>query len=345
MSGELEKSKEQSIAQVRKPESSPIETTKSVCSSCLHENDSFALFCEECGTALRQTANCPKCSATTKPRADICEVCGTWLLKGQCMFCYGHVDDGHAFCGECGNPPSGISCPKCGTLSIFGFCKTCSIPLSIQAKEMVLETANSPLFQEMASLVKEMNSSPIPDSKSVQINTDLVKKNYDDQALRLKQYRESQSKSDPQHKPKSVRKPLFSDGQKERVSRLSEEVAQEERRLKLDEERRRQEEEAKRKEEERLLRVEDERRRQEEEKQRKLQEKLISEMSKFGGKTFSSNQEARMFFMNIIAGLPEEVVRKMTDRGMGWRCNAYDCVHDSPGDCANPSQGGVWLFR
>lgn len=340
MSGEIEKFKEQFISQVSKPESALLVATKSVCPSCTHENDSSALFCEECGNALKQPANCPKCSATTRPRADICEVCGTWLLKGQCMFCYAHIDEDQAFCGECGNSASGIPCPRCGELSIFDFCKSCGIPLSIQAKEMVQETAKDPLFQEMASLIEQLDLSSITESKSAPIETDLVanKKDHYEQVLRLKEYRESQFKSATQHRPKSVPKALFSNDQKERISQLNEEVAQEEERRKIEEERRRQEEERKRREAE-------EHRRQEEERRRKLQEQFNDVMHKLSGKTFSSHQEARRFFMNIIAGLPEDIVRKMTDRGMGWRCNFATCVHDSPGDCADPSQGGVWLIR
>lgn len=342
MSGEFEKwkVKEQSRSQVGQSKSFPIEKVKSVCSSCSHENDSSALFCEECGTTLKQPANCPKCSATTRPRADICEVCGTWLLKGQCMFCYAHIDEDQAFCGECGNSTSGIPCPRCGELSIFDFCKSCGIPLSIQAKEMVQETAKDPLFQEMASLIEQLDLSPNTESESAPNETVLVanKKDHDDQVLRLKEYRESQSKPATQHKPKSVPKALFSNDQKERISQLHEEVAQEEERLKIEAERLRQEEERKRREAE-------ERRKQEEERQRKLQEQFNDVMRKLSGKTFSSHQEARRFFMSIIAGLPEDIVRKMTDRGMGWRCNFATCVHDSPGDCADPSQGGVWLIR
>lgn len=340
MSGEKENTKEQSISQVREPEAILLENANSVCPSCAQENDGSALFCEECGTALRQPANCPKCSATAQPHADICEVCGTWLLKGQCMFCYAHVDEDQAFCGECGNPTSGITCPQCGKASIFDFCKSCCIPLSAQAKEMVNEAARNPVFQEMTSLIKQLDSSPITEIGHAPIKSDLVtaKKDHDDQVLRLKEYRESVSKPAMQHKPKSVPKSLFSNDQREQINRLNEEVAQEEECRRIEDERRRKEEERKRREVE-------EHRMREVEKQRKLQEQINNEMSKHSGMTFSSNQEARRFFMNIIAGLPEEMVRKMTERGMGWRCNFATCVHDSPGDCADPSQGGVWLIR
>lgn len=337
-------SKEQSIAQTDKPKSIPVETTESACPSCSCVNDSSALFCEACGSALKQPAKCPKCGVTARPNADICEVCGVWLLKGQCRFCYAHVDQDQSFCGECGNPPEGIACPRCGKLSIFDFCKSCNIPLSIQAKEMAKEAAQDPTFKEIASLFEQLTS--VETSLPVTTNkTDPIKRNHatganilDDQALKLKAYRESQFRSTVEQKPKSTPKALFSGNQKESISQLADEVAQEEERRRIEEEKRRQEEERKRREEE-------ERRRQEAERQRRLQEQLADAMRSLSGKSFSSHQEARRFFMNLIAGLPEEVARKITDRGMGWRCNAYDCVHNSPGDCANPSAGGVWLLR
>ncbi len=343
MSSETRNIKEQSkllSQESSKPESIQLESTESACPSCSHKNDNFSSYCGECGVALQSPSKCTRCNATTQPRADICEVCGTWLLKGQCMFCYAHVDENQAFCGECGNSTSGIPCPQCGNLSIFDFCKSCGIPLSIQAKEMVKETARNPLFQEMASLIEQLDSSPSSVIGSTPIKTGLVtaKKETDDQVLRLKEYRESLTKPATQHTQKSVPNALFSKDQRERISRLNEEVAQEEECRRIEEERRRQEEEKKRREAE-------ERRMQEEARQRKLQVQINNEMSKLRGKTFSSNQEARRFFMSIIAGLPEEVARNITDKGMGWRCNAYDCVHDSPGDCADPSRGGVWLIR
>lgn len=344
-------SKEQSIAQTDKPKSVPLEATEAVCPSCSCANDGSALFCEECGSVLKQPAHCPKCHAIARPHADICEVCGTWLLKGQCTFCYAHVDQDQSFCGECGNPPEGIACPRCGKLSIFDFCKSCNIPLSIQAKEMAKEAAQDPTFKEIASLFEQLTS--VETSLPVTTNkTDPIKRNHAtgakilyDQALKLKAYRESQFRSTVEQKPKSTPKALFSGNQKESISQLADEVAQEEDRRRIEEEKRRQEEERKRREEEERQRQEEERRRQEAERQRRLQEQVNNAMRKLSGKTFSSNQEARRFFMNLIASLPEEVARKITDRGMSWRCNAFGCVHNSPSECGDPSRGGVWLLR
>lgn len=336
-------------AKVQKAHSVDSVVVKRKCPQCNYANDAEDIYCAECGALLRQPAKCPQCGAMTQPRADICEVCGAWLLKGQCMFCYAHIDEDDIFCGECGNPIAGITCPRCSKISIFDFCPSCGIPLSLQAKEMVRETAKDPAFQEMVSLFAQFSTAgelsvhhaiepectaPVAEAKSPR---------HDEQALQLKAYRESSPKSSPGPKTGQGSRVLFSNDQKERISRLTKEVAQEEERRRIEEERRRQEEERKRREAE-------ERRRREEtlrqEKARKLREQLNETMHKFSGKTFSSSQEARRFFMNIIAGLSEEVAKNIINSGrLGWRCNAYDCVHDSPAQCADPSRGGVWLIR
>lgn len=329
--------------------------TEQACPQCRHVNDSGAFFCEECGTSLQKPATCPKCNATARIRADICEICGTWLLKGQCMFCYAPIADDEAFCGECGNPSEGIVCQICGKLSIFDFCKTCGIPLSAQAKEMLRKTTADPAFKDMSSFFKEFvnigASSAKPENDPANItsapypNTSIQ----DDHALRLKSYREASNKLVAEYIPKPAPKALFSGEQKARINRLNEEVFQEEERCRIEEERRRQEEERKRRKAEEQRRKEKERRKQEtkrkQEEERRLQEHFNEAMRRFNGKTFSSSQKARRFFMAMIAGLPEEVSKKITNRGLGWRCNAYDCVHNSPSECSDPSRGGVWLIR
>lgn len=356
----------QSASSVQKGTELALSSTQ--CPSCSFCNESGAQFCEECGTAMHQPAHCPNCRAIARPHADICEVCGEWLLKGQCMFCYAPVDEGEIFCGECGNPAAGITCQKCGKLSHFDFCSTCNIPLSYQAKAMVLAAADDPALLELAALFEGLADAGKPSATIVPISSEHVVEatpkhsqaiNFaSEEALRLKAYRESQQKSKQEHprvqppQPKS----LFSSDQKERISQLDNEVFEEEERRRIEEERRQEEERRRLEEIERIRREEEERKRQEEERrrqeeerkrehERRLQQQLSDAMSKFSGKTFSSNQEARRFFMSIIAGLPEEIAKKITNHGMGWRCNAYGAVHDSPSGCADPSRGGVWMIR
>lgn len=302
-------------------------STGNLCPSCSHENDRAALFCEECGSSLKPPIFCPNCNSVARPFADICEECQKWLLKGQCMFCYAQIEEGQKFCGECGSSASGIECPQCGEVSIFDFCKNCRIPLSNQAKDAMQETTGSEIFQEMSALVEEIVSIPNvvnvtePAKGKQTTNT----KEYDDY-LKLKAYRESLDKPSLKQNDKKQEKPFFSQSHKDQINKLYLEVKEEEERL----ERARQDEQRKRKEAE--------------EKKRQLLEELNKVMKKFENKTFSTQQEARRFYMSILAQFPAEVV---ADKGLsiGWRCNAYGVLHLGPTDCGGPGAGGVWVFE
>jgi len=104
-----------------------------ICPNCHVEVPEEALFCPECGFAIKRHV-CPKCGAAVSPTADICEVCGAWLLEGKCKFCYADLSSNEAlFCPECGKPRDGILCPHCGTLSIFDFCPKCGKPVTEEA--------------------------------------------------------------------------------------------------------------------------------------------------------------------------------------------------------------------
>lgn len=310
---------------------------ENVCPQCKHVNNVSDTYCGECGAALKEPAKCPKCGAIAHLHSDICETCGTWLLKGQCMFCYAHVWGDENYCGECGNPAGGITCPRCGKSSIFDFCSECGIPLSIQAKEMVLEAAQDPEFKETALLFEQVLSD---DASSVDCETNSessvaetadIKQLQDDQVLRLKSYRDSvHNQNQSEHPKKLASKALFSNDQRVCINQLNEEVAQEEEERHQEEERRRMEAE--------------EKRRLEEERRRQAKKRFNEAMRTLRGKTFSSNQEARRFFMNMIAGLPEEFSLKIADNGLQWQCNCCDVIHSSPSECGDPSLGGVWLI-
>jgi predicted amidophosphoribosyltransferase len=105
--------------------------------------------------ALEQSdtgCQCPNCGNAVRLTADICENCAHWLKEGQCCFCYAEVKAGQKFCRECGNPPTGITCPNCKTFSHFDFCPNCNAALSKRALPYLDAFRQSPEFLELVQL-------------------------------------------------------------------------------------------------------------------------------------------------------------------------------------------------
>ena len=107
---------------------------------------------------------CFNCGWGIIDTADICENCGEWLLIGKCNFCYADIDEGQRYCSECGNPPLGISCPSCGTLSHFDFCPHCDTSLTEQATETIDLIVNSVEFQDLIKINETETSNSIEKS-------------------------------------------------------------------------------------------------------------------------------------------------------------------------------------
>ncbi len=97
---------------------------------------------------------CPACHSPVSATADICERCGQWQMEGQCCFCYGPVRYGQKFCTSCGNPPAGILCKTCNTVSKFDYCPTCDSPLSKRSGEFLKTMEQSPEIQELKKLTE-----------------------------------------------------------------------------------------------------------------------------------------------------------------------------------------------
>ena len=286
----------------------PSEETKEgkECPNCSAVNELEARFCAECGYPFAGGKNCPNCGAKIiSPNADICEVCGEWLLKGKCKFCYADIEEGATYCAECGNPVSGIICPQCGQLSYFDFCKNCNIPLTAEAQNTVERVKNAPPREDEKFSSNQEARRYFMAQKYLLINeqAEIVQDDKKNELLMMKAYLEKVEKG----KKKKIYTPLFSEKQKESIKSIEKIVYKEIERQ--EEERRRKEEERRRKEEEeRKRREEEERKRKEEEERRRKEE-----------------EERRKLFK-------------------GWLCNAYNCLHpDGPCGCADPSQGGHWV--
>lgn len=300
------------------------------CGHCGKENPVDSRFCAGCGQAAATRRSCPGCGCAASATGDICEACGTWLLVGQCRFCGRAINATETFCGQCGNPTAGILCARCGKVSNFDYCKTCLIPLSHQAVESTSATAPDPALDTLGSLLEELAAIGVEeDAGPAEHAVGGARQNtHDEDVARMRAIRHTAT-SHGAVRP-TPRPTLFSAQQKARIDKLAGAV---------DEERARMAREAER------LRLEAEQRRiADAEKQRRLDARIQEELARLSRKSFSSHQEARRYFMGLLASLPEELAQRLTGRGLRWRCHAYNCTHSSPADCADPSRGGVWLL-
>jgi predicted amidophosphoribosyltransferase len=316
MSGSQEvfeqKKKENVSPPSSKSEEKSNEQTGKICTNCKASVPEEALFCPECGFNLNQPNVCPHCGAATTSGADICLVCKSWLLEGQCKFCYSPMPSEAAFCPECGNPKDGIPCPQCGKLSIFDFCTSCGIPLSDGAKAALELAATDPGAKKMIEAVQEV----------VSIEAELAK---------LNELINTIPEVPPA--PPQVKKERFSAVQM--ASLLKTDVNMDAAAVRrADEERKAAEAAVKKAEEERRAKIrEAETRKEELEKQKRdAFAAAQEEAQKIKFKTFITHQSARAFHN---ARRPKNTV--------GWLCNFTNTIHpEGPNGCDEPGHGGYW---
>ena|GEM_PF-4355361 len=213
---------------------------------------------------------------------------------------------GQKFCSNCGNPPEGIICPQCGTLSYFDFCPHCQTPLTEQATETIESVRNSTEIQELLQMV----DAPVQESSNGQQQENSSEKlaRY---LAKVEKQQSDESVTEIEEKPaKSTfeEKSTFAD-----VGRNIDVATR-----------------ARKKAEEQLL-----------EKQQEKKEKEL--LQKLREKQFKDNQEARRFFGALEVVLPVLVKKKKTVK-IGWLCNAYGVIHHHPQECAKAGWGGTWLY-
>lgn len=227
----------------------PSEETKEgkECPNCGATNELNAKFCAECGYDFSEVKRCPNCGAKIiSPNADICEVCGEWLLKGKCKFCGADLEEGAKYCAECGNPVEGIICPKCGKLSYFDFCPNCGNPLTTEAQKAIKKVKNNPPREGKKFSSNQEARRYFMAQKYLMMNqqTETVREVKDNELKMMKLYLEKVEKE----KKKKAYKPLFSDKQKESIKSIDK-IANKEIKHIEEERRKKKEAEKKRKEE------------------------------------------------------------------------------------------------
>lgn len=114
---------------------------------------------QKAGDSEEQVAyQCAGCNSPLSATADICENCGRWQMEGQCCFCNSPVRHGQKFCNSCGNPPDGILCRNCNTLSRFDICPACDTPLSKRSAAFLKAMEQSPEMAEIKKLAEALHT-------------------------------------------------------------------------------------------------------------------------------------------------------------------------------------------
>jgi hypothetical protein len=47
----------------------------------------------------------------------------------------------------------------------------------------------------------------------------------------------------------------------------------------------------------------------------------------------------------LTARKMEFLVRTKVKVTIGWKCNAYACIHKQPNECSKPYAGGTWIIE
>jgi len=289
-----------------------------------------ARFCTECGASLLD--HCPACSADVLG-GDFCQACGHWLLDGQCRFCYAALADGVRFCEECGCNQSGIVCPRCQTTGFFDFCTSCGDAVSEKGQLMALQAVQDPALEQVLQTMRQARAQlaelaqdetppplvaakPVPAAPTRLIPRAALQTLKDlDAAAQAQQALDSQRAAEAQAQARAA----------------AEQAAQEAAQAQAEAQRQAARQEAVSQVQATRLTLSAQLR----EAQRQVEALLKSSENT----TYATPQAARCSFMQVRARLA--ALGKVPT---GWRCVAYNCVHETPNDCANPAAGGTWVF-
>lgn len=297
------------------------------CRHCDAPLDDGARFCGECGASTG--APCSHCGAEVGG-GDFCEACGQWLRDGQCRFCYAELVEGATFCTDCGNDQNGLLCSRCQTASFFDFCGGCGDALSETARQMAHSPAEPGLAAALQALqqlgqrvLQEPPSSPVPSAAPEPIGLNLAASL---RSVRDTAQRQAASAEAARQQAEAARREAEAAGLAEQARRVAEQ-----RRLdrEAQEQAAHQQEMALSQASQLTLSAQ----------LRAARERVQAVLAAAEGLTFDDPQTARRHFMSMRVKLAREgqVPR-------GWRCNFADCEHGTPNECADPSQGGRWLF-
>lgn len=280
------------------------------CPNCGAVHVSSDKFCPECGMAIR-SHECARCGATTEPDWEICPQCGQNLHAECCSFCGAKTDRGDTFCPECGNSKKGIICPNCKTLNFRSFCRKCNTPLNTLAQEALQQIRQKPKWKEALAIAKELAEleellSQTGDEETQQGE---IQELSEENREFVNQYKELLAVFRGQKYEEKTETPKPTTSETKPRKQFSLNISNKE------------------------------------EAQAQYNAKL-EEMKNRLNSLFPDTEMTPQMQRNYYTAVKIEIIKKIkVNVKIGWKCNAYGCVHDKPNDCAKPFMGGEWIYK
>ena len=265
-------------------------------------------FCSECGMELKTNA-CIRCGASTEAKWEICPHCGQNLHAERCSFCGAETNQHDAFCLECGNPKRGITCPVCQTLNFRNFCRKCNHPLNALAQEVLQQVKQKPELKKALAIAEELavlEDFLLSLSGEETVSEEAATLSEENSAL-VNQYKELLALFRGEANSERTEAPESPVAGPRPRKTFSLNISGKEEALA--------------------------------QYNAKLQE-MKTTLDALIPDPGMTPQMQRDYYTAVKI----EVITK-TKVKVGWKCNAYGCVHEKPNDCAEPFQGGTWIFR
>lgn len=282
--------------------------TSHQCANCGESHTSADTYCPECGMLLNAKV-CFRCGAITEADWEICPQCGQNLQAEFCSFCGTTTNNKEAFCPECGNSKTGITCPACKTLNFRSFCRNCNHPLNASAHEVLRQIREKPELKKALAIAEELAAIEyfLHSSNRDEVTPEEIPELSNEDITFIQQYKEILAVFRGQEYQESVETTVSTEATPKQRKTFSLKVSGKEEALA--------------------------------QYNAKLEEmkKTLNSMIPEPGMT---PQMQRDYYTAVKI----EIITK-TKVKVGWKCNAYGCVHEKPNDCVEPFQGGTWIFE